>query len=130
MVNTMQKVLNPLLNPWMMFLLRSPFHRRVSDKVLLLTVTGRKRGRAITFPVQYLQDGHSVQVISQQVGKVWWKHLVGGANVALRLRGQARGLRRRQHRCGAGGCGAGAGRALADGGTTRRLFARRRAGRD
>lgn len=80
-------------NPFMAFLLRSPLHGFVSKNILLLTVTGRKSGKPITTPVNYVRDGETLLVISWR-DRTWWRNLRGGAPVTLRLQGrdvQARG---------------------------------------
>src|SRR5258708_33850116 len=38
-------------------ILRSPWHRMRSDELLLLTFTGRKRGKEFTSPMRYGQGG-------------------------------------------------------------------------
>ncbi len=76
-----------LQNPFMKWLLRSPFHFIFSRMYLLLTFTGRKSGKIYTTPVQYTQDGDTLYIITS-AGYTWWKNLRGGADVALRLRGQ------------------------------------------
>jgi hypothetical protein len=71
-------------------LLRTPLHRVLSDKLLLLTFTGRRTGRRFTIPVGH----HEVD------GQMWlltgsrWRHNVrGGAPVTVVLRGRRRRAR-------------------------------------
>jgi deazaflavin-dependent oxidoreductase (nitroreductase family) len=72
-------------------LLRSPAHRLLSGSLILLTVTGRRTGRAHTFPVGYSQAGDTLTVAAQWPGrKQWWRNLRTEAPVAVRLRGTAR----------------------------------------
>lgn len=73
-------------NPFMIWLLRSPFHGLVSRIYLLISVTGRKSGQTYTTPVQYAQDGKRLYIITS-AGYRWWKNLRGGAAVQLHLRG-------------------------------------------
>ena len=78
-------------NSMMAWLLRSPLHGMLSGNMMLITVTGRKTGRRVTTPVQYLCDGDALWVTSTRQ-RTWWRNLRGGAEVILRLRGKdARG---------------------------------------
>jgi hypothetical protein len=75
-------------NPFVRLILRSPFHRMMSGAMMLVTVTGKKTGREYTFPVQYASDGRCLYVIpGNHQSKTWWRNLIGGAPVSLRLRG-------------------------------------------
>jgi deazaflavin-dependent oxidoreductase (nitroreductase family) len=67
-------------------MLRSPFHVFMSG-ILLITVTGRKSGRAISTPVNYVRDGETLLVTSR-VERKWWKNLRGGASVMLLIHGK------------------------------------------
>ena|SRR5579859_5671244 len=77
------------VNRLLIWLLRSPFHRLASGKVMLVTVTGRRSGHSYTTPVNYVQSGKTVFVLSRQ-GRTWWKNVDNGANVKLWLRGKER----------------------------------------
>jgi hypothetical protein len=69
-------------------LLRSPLHRILSRKFLLLFIKGRKTGKIYTFPVGYLDDGDELQVIAV---RGWWKNLQhGDIPVTVLLKGQKR----------------------------------------
>ena len=69
--------------------LRSPLHRAMSDKYLLLTFTGRKSGRRHTTPVAYLEEGEALLMTTDSP---WWKNLRGkdeaGAPVTVRVKGR------------------------------------------
>jgi hypothetical protein len=81
-------VINNTLNRVMRPLLRSRWHGRVSDRLLLITVTGRRSGRTFTFPVSYTEREGVVTIVpSSPERKRWWRNLRGGAPVTLRLRG-------------------------------------------
>lgn len=73
-------------NPFMKWLLRSSRHNSVSDKYLLITLTGRKSGKVYTIPVQYAQDGEHLYIVTSE-SYTWWKNLRGGAPVQVHLRG-------------------------------------------
>jgi deazaflavin-dependent oxidoreductase (nitroreductase family) len=59
----------------------------LSGGMMLITVTGRKTGRRVTTPVQYLRDGNDLWITSTRQ-RTWWRNLRGGAEVNLRLRGK------------------------------------------
>lgn len=75
----------PFVNQAMKFVLRSPAHTLVSQTVLLVTFTGRKSGKSYTTPVSYSQMGDCVTIFTHAN---WWKNLLGGAQVSLRIRGR------------------------------------------
>lgn len=75
-------------NPFMKWLLRSPFHFFVSKMYMLITFTGRKSGTIYTTPVQYARHGDKVYVITSE-GYTWWKNLRGGAAVDLLIQRKA-----------------------------------------
>lgn len=77
--------LNPFLTAW----LRSPFPWPICLRFLLLTVTGRKTGRAFTLPVFYNRRGDRLIFISHPE-RLWWRNLRGGAPVTVWLCGRAR----------------------------------------
>jgi deazaflavin-dependent oxidoreductase (nitroreductase family) len=83
--------MNYIANPLVRWLLKSPLHRLLSDATMLITVRGRKSGRAYCLPVQYVQTGDLIYVFpGAPEKKTWWRNLRGGAPVVLRLRGQDR----------------------------------------
>lgn len=72
-------------NDFMAWVLRSPFHGILSNGMMLITVTGRKTGKAYTTPVgYYLQDEYLWVLTSRE--RKWWRNLQGGAKVQLLLR--------------------------------------------
>ncbi len=68
-------------------ILRSPWHGMRSDRLLLLTFTGRKSGKEFTTPMRYVQEGETLRL---RVVYPWWKNLVGQATVRVLLRGEMR----------------------------------------
>ncbi|MGO4612537.1 nitroreductase family deazaflavin-dependent oxidoreductase [Nocardia sp. 2YAB30] len=66
-------------------LLRSPLHRVVSGKLLLVTVIGRKSGREYTNPVGYAEHDGQV-LVGTSAG--WRRNLRDGESVRVRLRGR------------------------------------------
>jgi len=64
--------------------LRSERHGLFSGHMMLITLKKRETSDMITFPVDYVREGNSVYVGSDSA---WWKHLQGGAEVRLLIRG-------------------------------------------
>jgi deazaflavin-dependent oxidoreductase (nitroreductase family) len=69
------------------WLLRSPLHGLVSKSILLIEVKGRKSGKTISVPVNYIRDGDTLWITSQRPRK-WWRNLIGGTAVNVRLAGR------------------------------------------
>jgi len=76
------------LNSVITGVLRSPIHGMVSKNIMLITVIGRKSGKAYTLPVSYAREGDRVICSTDRIGRNWWKNLRDGAEVTLRLRGK------------------------------------------
>jgi deazaflavin-dependent oxidoreductase (nitroreductase family) len=75
----------PAVNAAMRFILRSPLHGMVSKTIMLISFTGRKSGKLYSTPVSYSQNGSQVTIFTH--GE-WYKNLVAGAPVTLRIRGK------------------------------------------
>ena len=76
----------PTSRRFMTWLLRSPFHVFMGG-MLLITVSGRKSGRAISTPVNYVRDGDTL-LITSKADRTWWNNVRGGAPVTLLLNGK------------------------------------------
>lgn len=74
-------------NSFIQFLLRSPLHGVMSGSTMLITIKGRKTGRLITLPVNYVRDGNLLWVVSYR-SRTWWRNISGGVPVKILLRGQ------------------------------------------
>jgi hypothetical protein len=84
-------VVNRLVNPVVRGVLRSPAHGLLSGHLALLTVTGRRSGRAFTFPVGYHRDGDRVTIgVDWPERKRWWRNLSDAAPVEIWLAGVRR----------------------------------------
>jgi hypothetical protein len=84
-------VINRTANPVLKRLLGSPLHGLVDERLALITVTGRRSGREYSFPVGYEQDGDRVTItVGWPDRKLWWRNLVGGGRVRMRIRGEER----------------------------------------
>lgn len=78
------RILEPV-NVLVRLLLRSPLHRTMSHNTLVLTVTGRKTGRAYRVPVSYSTEGRDLVCFTDAA---WWKNLHPGAPVSVIIGGQ------------------------------------------
>lgn len=74
-----------VINPVIMFLLRTPLHRLLSHNFIVLTFKGRKTGTMISTPVGYTPKGNSLVVFTFSN---WWKNLQANPEVQVRLRGR------------------------------------------
>jgi hypothetical protein len=74
-----------ILNPTLKFLVYSPVHRIVSGGIMSLIFEGRKSGRRYNIVVVYHEVGGKLYTFSSSN---WNKNFIGGAPVALRLRGE------------------------------------------
>jgi len=84
-------IVNRMVNPVVRGVLRSPAHRLLSGHLALLTVTGRRSGRAFTFPVGYHQEGDRVTIgVDWPERKRWWRNLSEDAPVEIWLAGVRR----------------------------------------
>ena len=63
-------------DPIMAGLLRSPLHPLLSNNAMLITVRGRKSGRAVTTPVNYVRHGDELLTVSLR-SRRWWRNLRG-----------------------------------------------------
>lgn len=54
---------------------------------MLVSVKGRRSGRLVSTPVNYVRDGTSLWTVSLPE-RQWWRNLRGGAPVTLRLKGR------------------------------------------
>ncbi|MEO8612760.1 MAG: nitroreductase/quinone reductase family protein [Chloroflexota bacterium] len=75
-----------LLNPFMIWLLRSPLHFFASEHTMLISFRGRKSGKVYTTPVDYGRNNGAVYAITS-LKYAWWKNLSGGADVELVIKG-------------------------------------------
>ena len=76
-------------NKFMIWILRSPLHGMLDKSTLLVTVSGRKSGRQISTPVNYVRSGDTLWVTSTRQ-RTWWRNLRGGASLSVRLGGAER----------------------------------------
>jgi len=76
-----------VVNPLVRLLLRLPL-RRVQERLLLLSFTGRRSGRTRTIPLSYVEERDGNLLVPG--GGTWKWNLAGGRPVQIRLRGLPR----------------------------------------
>lgn len=81
------RLLMRAMNAVPQMVLRSPLHGLMSGKTLLLEFTGRRSGRRYVTPMSYVCVGDEILM---STGAPWWKNLVGGVPVGMRVRGEIR----------------------------------------
>lgn len=85
--NGPQMLLTRLVNPFYLWLLRTPLHSLVSAKLLGLSFRGRRTGRPYALPLGYHQTGNSVLIGTDAR---WQVNFAGPREVALWVRGRRR----------------------------------------
>lgn len=71
--------------------LRSPLHRLLSGSTLLVRYRGKRSGREIRTPAQYVEDGDDVIIlVGKPDTKVWWRNFRRGHPIELLVRGSWR----------------------------------------
>lgn len=77
-------------------LLRSPLHGFLSGSTALVRYTGRRSGRTIATPVQYVTIGDDVVILSgRPETKTWWRNFTHEGDIEVLVRGTWRRLRAR-----------------------------------
>ena len=71
-------------NPFVTRLLDSRFGGPMSRNVLLLEFRGRNSGKTFRTPVGYVRDGDRIVIVTSPTYQ-WWKNVVGGAPVRVRV---------------------------------------------
>lgn len=73
-----------LANPFAKRMLDSRFGGPMARNVLLLEFTGRTSGKTFRTPVGYVRDGDRIVIVTSPTYQ-WWKNVVGGAPVRVRV---------------------------------------------
>ena len=81
------KTIMKIGNFFMKTIIHSPLHGILSKGILTITYLGWKSGNFYTIPVQYVQDGDTIWLSSTK-SRVWWRNMIGGSAVTLRLQGK------------------------------------------
>ena len=78
----------PWMNRAVMAALKTPgLGSLLGRTFMILTVTGAKTGTRYSTPVQYVQDGHRLLVLSQR-RRLWWRNIRTRPAVELLLKGR------------------------------------------
>lgn len=73
-------------NPIVVAVLRSPLHRLLSRSVAVVRYRGRRSGREITTPTQYVRQGDDVIIlVGRPDTKTWWRNFRGGHDLDVLL---------------------------------------------
>jgi deazaflavin-dependent oxidoreductase (nitroreductase family) len=70
-------------NRFMVWVLRSPLQRFIPG-IALVELKGRKSGKLIAVPVNYLRENDFLFTVSLR-NRLWWRNLIEGAPVTVRL---------------------------------------------
>lgn len=79
-------------NPLVRWLLGSRLAGPLAKNLLLLRYKGRKSGRTFSTPMGYVREGKRVVVVTSPT-YTWWRNVVAGADVEVRLDGHWRTAR-------------------------------------
>ena len=79
-----------LANPLVIVVLRSPVHRVLSGRLLVLSYRGHRSRRTFRIPLRYAEtaDGAFVAVAVHPDRKLWWRSFRSGRDGTLVLRGR------------------------------------------
>ena len=81
--------MNHVARPIVALILRSPLHRLLSGRVMVVTYNGRRSGRQIAVPVQYIEQGGEIGVrVGAPDRKQWWRNFETGRPATLLIRGE------------------------------------------
>jgi hypothetical protein len=70
-------------------ILRSPLHRLLDRRLIVLSYTGPRSGRRISLPVAYARDFDDLVVfVARHDDKRWWRSFRDGWPVTVRLQGR------------------------------------------
>ena len=63
-----------LINPLVVFILRSPLHFLASKNLIFITFQGRKSRKTFNIPVSYHREGNNLIALTLKQN-LWWKNL-------------------------------------------------------
>jgi deazaflavin-dependent oxidoreductase (nitroreductase family) len=75
-------------NAFIKFIVNSPFHRMLGPNFAVLSVTGRKSGKTISFPVNAFRQDDVFMVITLRE-RSWWRNLETNPRARLRIGGRS-----------------------------------------
>jgi hypothetical protein len=75
------------LNPLVMSILHSPIHALLSNRLMLVTVTGGRSETIYTLPVRYYElDALVIVLVPNAPGRSWWRNFVEPAYASITIR--------------------------------------------
>ncbi len=80
-------------NRLMVWLLKTPLHRLISNSVLSMHIVGTKSGRVYEVPVNYVivnEAGGTRYLITSQQDRTWWRNLRKRVKITVQVKGQAK----------------------------------------
>ncbi|MDX1512001.1 MAG: hypothetical protein R3249_11680 [Nitriliruptorales bacterium] len=84
------RLMNATINRPLRALVQSPLHRLVSDRIAVISYTGRRSGKQYTLPAFYRDKGAYLTVaVGWPDEKVWWHNFTGeGGPVDVVVKGR------------------------------------------
>ena len=76
-----------LINPFVAWLARSPFHFMISHQLLIIQFEGRKSGKKFLVPVSYHEHGSSYTCVTLR-SNIWWRNLKVLSHTKIWLKGK------------------------------------------
>ena len=76
-----------LINPFVAWLARSPFHFMISHQLLIIQFEGRKSGKRYLVPVSYHNHGSSYTCVTLR-SNIWWRNLKELSHTKIWLKGK------------------------------------------
>lgn len=83
--NVQQRQPPKFMNRVMVWLMRTPLHRIMSQHIMLISFRGRKSGKLFTTPIGYMRRGNIVDCFTDHQ---WWRNLVERPDVSLLIQGK------------------------------------------
>jgi hypothetical protein len=81
--------MNHVARPIVALILRSPLHRLLSGRVMLVIYRGRRSGREIAVPVRYIEQGGEIGIrVGAPDRKQWWRNFETARPATLVVRGE------------------------------------------
>ena len=76
-----------LINPFVAWLARSPFHFTISHQLLIIQFEGRKSRKQYLVPVSYHKHGSSYTCVTLR-SNIWWRNLKELSHTKIWLKGK------------------------------------------
>ncbi len=80
-----------LINPLVVFILRSPLHFLASKNLIFITFQGRKSKKTFNIPVSYHREGNDLIALTLKQN-LWWKNLRMLNRTQITLLGKKEGV--------------------------------------